>query len=112
MDILQLILAAFSALVGFPALLTAVVNVLAFIKVPINPDAFYFWGNVAGFVVVGYFVFTGQLDILAALDSAFVGLARILVDVLILLGGTASALFFNFRMHTKLQSIRVSSFRK
>lgn len=111
MDVIQLIEAAFAALVGFPAVLTAVGNLLAYFAPSLNLDAFYFWANVIGFGVVAFFVFTGQLDVLSNIDAALSGLAKLLADVLIIIGGAAGSLFFNYRMHAKLASIKVSSFK-
>jgi len=112
MDILNVILAAFGALVGFPALLTAVGNLLAYFKVPLNMDAFYFWGNVLGFLGVAVAVFTGATDILSGLDVAFSGIAKLLVDLLIILGGAAVSLGNNLRMHARAASMQVKLFNR
>jgi len=109
MDVIQVIVLAFSALVGFPAFLTALLNLLMFLKVPLNPDGFYFWANVIAFGGVAVAVFTGRTDILSSLDAALAGLAKILVDILILAGGAAGALFVNYRMHAGIQARNVRS---
>jgi hypothetical protein len=107
MDILQLIVLAFGALIGFPAFLTALGNLLVYLKVGLNLDAFYFWGNVIGFGLVALAIFTGRLDILSSVDAALVGIAKVIMDLLILLGGVAGSLFFNYRMHNKVQELHL-----
>lgn len=112
MDILQTILVAFGALIGFPALLTAVGNLLAFFGVPLNLDAFYFWGNVLGFLGVAVAVFTGNLAILSGIDVALSGLAKLLVDLLIILGGAATSLSVNLKMQARASAMQVKLFKR
>lgn len=90
MDVINLILTVFTALVGWPAFLAALINLLKFFKVLPDgaADGFNFWANVLAFVGVGAAVFLGRTDVLNWIDGSLVGLAKILVDVLILVGGT------------------------
>lgn len=111
MDVLQTIFLVFGALVGFPALLTAIGNLLVFFKVPLNLEAFYFWGNVLGFVGVAVAVFTGATDVLSWVDVALGGVAKLLVDVLIILGGAATSMAVNFRMGNKVSTLSVRSLK-
>lgn len=86
---LQAVLAIFVTLVGFPSALAAVINLL--IKFNVITDAVAGWvsfaANAIMFLVVAYFVFTGQSAVVATIDSVFVGLAKLLADILIVVGG-------------------------
>jgi len=109
MDIINLILSAFSTLVGFPAFLTALINLLKFLKVLPDgtADGFNFWANVVAFVAVGVAVFTGKTDVLNWVDANLVGLARILVDVLVLLGGGLTSMVMARKYHSGLRGLPV-----
>lgn len=107
MTTLEAILAIVGGLVGFPAFLTILGAALVLLKVPLNQEAFMFWGNVVGFVGVAFFVFTGRLELLGAIDAALSTIAAIIANLLILLGGAAVSLGLGFRMQTKAQEINV-----
>ena len=88
---------AFLALVGWPAFLVAAINLLKFAH--ILPDGWAgkvtYWVNVAAFVGVAYLVFSGQTNMLTSIDSALSTFAKVLVDILILLGGGVASLAMN-----------------
>jgi len=109
MDIINLVLAAFSVLVGWPAFLTAAINLLKFLKVLPDgaADGVNFWANVAAFVAVGVAVFTGKTDILSWVDASLVGLAKILVDILVLLGGSMTSMAMARNYHAGVRGLPV-----
>lgn len=109
MDIINLILTAFTALVGFPAFLAALINLLKFMKVLSDGAAGYvnFWGNVLAFVLVGVAVFTGQTDLLNWIDASLVGFAKILVDVLALLSGSLLSMIMARKYHAGLRGLPI-----
>lgn len=109
MDVINLIVSAFSALVGFPAFLAALINLLKFLNVLADgaADGFNFWANVLAFVAVGVAVFTGQTDVLNWIDQNLVGLARILVDILVLLGGGLTSMVMARKYHAGLRGLPV-----
>jgi hypothetical protein len=72
----------FAALVGFPAFLAAVVNVLKYFGVLADgqaPDVI-FWANIAGFAGVALAYFTGNLPLLNQIDLQLGGLATALLS--------------------------------
>lgn len=78
----------FAALVGWPAFLlalTSLLKALGWVKDGMTPT-FVYWANVVAFVGVSYFVFTGQLDLLASVDTGFGTLAVIVSNIVILFG--------------------------
>jgi hypothetical protein len=106
MDVIQLVLDAFMALAGFPAFLAALINLLKFVK--ILPDglapAVNFWGNVLAFGAVAYFVFSGNLDILGGVDAALGGLAKLIADLLIILGVGFTSMVMAPKWHNGFKS--------
>lgn len=109
MDTIDLIVVAFSVLVGWPAFLTALINLLKFVKVLPNGAAntVNFWANVFAFVGVGVAVFTGKTDVLNWIDANLVGFAKILVDILVLLGGSMTSMVMARKYHSGVRGLPV-----
>jgi len=109
MEILQAIFDVFVTLVGFPAFLMALINLLKLLKV--LPDgaanAFNFWGNVIFFGVVAFFVFTGQGDTLSWLDGILAGAAKLIADVIIILGGFTASTIMTRQYHLMARGLPV-----
>ena len=107
MDTINLVLAAFSALVGFPSLIAALGNFLKVLKV--LPDgaanAYNFWANVLVFVGVGFAVFTGKTDVLSWLDTAAGGVAKIIAEVIVLMGGSFASMIMAKKWHSGLRGL-------
>lgn len=103
-DIIAQITAVFLALFGWPAFLAAAINILKYFKLPDGAASqINFWANIVAWVVVAYFVFTGQTTALNALDGALAGLAKILVDALILIGGATAHIALTSFMHQNIK---------
>ena len=86
--LVQLALAAFTALVGWPALLAVIITALQFfgrLKVE-NTDTFNFWANVVVFVGIFVLALLGKIDFLAGIDETFGQVAQLITYLLILLG--------------------------
>jgi tellurite resistance protein TehA-like permease len=70
-DFLTLIFPAFAALIGFPALLAALINVAKLVG--ILPDGMapkiVLYVNLLALVGVGYLAFTGKVDLLVVIDQ-------------------------------------------
>lgn len=109
MDVINLVLAVFSSLVGFPAFLAALINLLKFLNVlnDGNANTVNFFGNLLAFVVVGVAVFTGKTDVLSWIDGTLVGVAKILVDLLVLLGGVLTSMAMARAYHNGLRGLPV-----
>lgn len=96
MDVVTLINAAVQillTLVGFPAFLAAVLSIL--MKFGVSADVastISFVANAVALVGIAYLVFTGQSALVAVIDASLGGLAKLLVDVLIIIGGPAVTL--------------------
>jgi len=91
MDIVQLVQIAvtvFVALAGWPAFLSAVITLLEYFGVlsTTSTDGFNFWANVIVFLAVLAAVIFGYADFIPQLDAGLVGLAKLIVDILIVLG--------------------------
>lgn len=81
------------ALVGFPAALSAALAILMKFGLTAELAAqISFWANVAAFVGIAYLVFTGQTALVAVIDASLAGLAKLLADILVILGGFAVSL--------------------
>lgn len=68
---LNLIFPTFVALLGFPALLAALINigkVFGWIPDGLAPRV-VLYANLVALIAVGYFAFTGKIDILTAIDN-------------------------------------------
>lgn len=91
MDITQLVqlaLAVFTALVGWPALLAVIITALQFfgwLKVE-NTDTFNFWANVIVFGGILILAIAGKIDIVNQIDLTFGRIAQLVSYLLILLG--------------------------
>lgn len=109
MDVINLVLSAFSALVGFPAFLAALINLLKFLGVLTdgNANTVNFFGNLIAFVAVGVAVFLGKTDVLSWIDGTLVGAAKILVDILVLLGGGLTSMVMARQYHNGLRGLPV-----
>jgi hypothetical protein len=86
--LIQLALAAFTALVGWPALLAVAVVALQFfglLKVA-STDTFIFWANVIVFGGIFILAVLGKIDLLSGIDETFGQVAQLITYLLILLG--------------------------
>jgi len=85
---LQLAIAAFTALIGWPALLSVIVVALQYFGRLSNTAAeqFLFWANVLGFGAVFVLALLGKIDLVNQIDATLGTLAKLLTYVLILLG--------------------------
>jgi len=86
--LIQLALAAFTALVGWPALLAVVVVALQFfgwLSVA-STDGFIFWANVVVFGGIFILALLGKIDLLSGIDETFGQVAQLITYLLILLG--------------------------
>lgn len=72
----------FAALVGFPAFLAALVNVLKYFGILADGQApgVIFWANIVGFVGVAVAYFTGNLPLLNQIDLQLGNLATALLS--------------------------------
>lgn len=105
-DIVSTITAAFLGLFGWPAFLAAGINIFKRYGLPDGvAGKVNFWANVLAWVLVAYFVFTGQTDALAKLDSALAGLAKVLVDILILTGGATAHMALTKFVHSNVKGL-------
>lgn len=70
-----------SALVGFPALLSAGINIAKKFGLIGDGDApaVVFWGNLAAFVLVAVAVFFGKSDLIPQIDNSLSSVAQVLV---------------------------------
>lgn len=110
-DIVSIVTAAFSLLLGWPALLAAAINLAKRYGLPEgSASKVNFWANVVAWVGVAYFVFTGQTDALSKLDGTLSGLAKILVDILILTGGAIAHSGLTNFMHNNTKQLPVVGF--
>lgn len=84
-------LALLTGLVGFPAALggiLALANKLFPTVVTASVSSWIsFAANAVMFGVIGYLVFTGQSSLVGNIDSAFAGLAKLVADIAIIIGG-------------------------
>ena len=86
--IVQLAYAAFVALVGWPALLSVIVTALQYYNIlgPSSAEKFMFWANAVVFAGIFILALLGKLSLVNSIDVVFGSLAKIVADVLILLG--------------------------
>lgn len=84
----QLAIAAFAALVGWPALLSTVVIAAQYFGWLTTgaAESFLFWANVLVFVGVFVLALLGKIDLVNQIDATFGNVAQLLTYVLILLG--------------------------
>lgn len=84
----QLAIAAFTALIGWPALLSVLVLAaqwFGWLSLAAS-ETFIFWANVAVFGGIFVLALLGKIDLVNQIDATFGNLARLLTYVLILLG--------------------------
>jgi len=96
----QLVISLVAALVGFPALLSSILTALEYFQKidEALSDKISFWANAGVFVGVFYMAVTGQLSLLNSIDEALGQFAKVLVQVLILIGvPTGFAITKNFQ---------------
>lgn len=90
-DFLTTILAVLTSMVGFPAFLGTGLTLLMKLFPSVVTDVVAQWvsfvANIAMFGVIGYLALTGQLAWVTTIDNAFGGLNKLLLDVLIIVGG-------------------------
>lgn len=84
----QLAIAAFSALVGWPALLSVVIIGLQFLGLlkPEGVEKFNLFANVLVFGGIFVLALLGKIDLVNVVDSTFGNVAQLITYVLILLG--------------------------
>lgn len=93
MDIPTIVTAALQlllSLVGFPAALSAAIAIAE--KLGLTPEAAQIVSlvaNAVAFLGLAYLVVTGQTALAAVIDASLVGVARLLADLVIVLGGFA-----------------------
>lgn len=91
MDVPTIITAALQillALVGFPAALSALLTLLGkFGLSPALASQISFYANVLAFVGIAILVATGQTALVQIIDASLVGVAKLLADIIIVLGG-------------------------
>ena len=96
-DIVQMALAAFTALVGWPVLLGLVITILEYFGV-LSPDSagqFNFWANVAIFGGILVLALLGKVDLVSTLDALFGNFAQLISIVLVILGIPAGHVLTN-----------------
>jgi hypothetical protein len=101
--LVQAALGIFVGLVGWPNALSVALALLMKIWPAFTAETagwVSFVANAAMFIVVAYLVFTGQMPVVGSIDSAFGGLAKLLADILIILGS------FGVALHTTAASTR------
>jgi hypothetical protein len=84
----QLAMAAFAALIGWPALLSTVIvaaQYFGWISAAVS-DTVMFWANAVLFVVVLVLALLGKIDLVNQIDSTLGNIASLLTYVLIILG--------------------------
>lgn len=84
----QLAIAAFSALVGWPVLLSSLIAVLQYFNILSldKTQAFNFWANAIVFGGIFIAALLGKISLVNVLDSTFGNIAQLLAYILILLG--------------------------
>jgi hypothetical protein len=110
-DLVTVALTILTSLVGFPAALAALINIG--LKLGLLDAAKAAWvsfgANVIAFGVIFYLVFTGGVGIISPLDASLSGLAKLLADILIVLGGFAVS-FSNTGKYTRSIAEHASHF--
>jgi len=84
----QMAIAAFTALIGWPALLSSVLTALEYFKV-ISAElagTLNFWLNVGAFGGIFILAALGKIDIVSGLDVLFGNIAQLLAYILVILG--------------------------
>lgn len=77
-------------LVGFPAALSYLLTIAErFGLDPAFAEKIAFGANVVAFVLIAYAVYTGQGNLVAVIDAALAGFAKLLADIIVILGGFA-----------------------
>lgn len=80
-------------LVGFPAALSALLALaMKFGLSDVLASQISFWANVVAFAGIAYLVFSGQTALVVIIDASLAGLAKLLADILVILGGFAVSL--------------------
>lgn len=84
----QLSIAAFAALIGWPALLSVIVIAAQYFgwMAAAAAETFMFWANVIVFGGIFILALLGRIDLVNQIDATFGNLAQLLTYVLILLG--------------------------
>jgi hypothetical protein len=88
---LQAVLALLTSMVGFPAFVGTALALLTKLFPTIFTDTLSKWvsfgANILMFGVIGYLMLAGQLGWVTTIDTAFGGLNKLLLDILIVVGG-------------------------
>lgn len=96
MDNLNVILSIVAGLVGFPAFLSALINVAKYFGLADGlASVVNFWAHVAVYVAVAVAVFTGKIDIVGNLDLQLGSIAQLLLAVLSFLSSLGIAKAFH-----------------
>lgn len=86
--LVQLAYAAFIALAGWPVLLSVIVTALQYYNIlePSAAETFTFWANAVVFGAIFALALLGKLDLVNNIDATLGTLAKVVMDILILLG--------------------------
>ena len=96
MEYLQSVLELIAGLVGFPAFLAALINVLKVFGLPDDKAGVAnLVGHLIAYVGVGVLVFLGKIDILSGLDVSLGNVANVLLSLLALLSSLGIAKGFH-----------------
>ena len=83
MENLELILSLVAGLVGFPAIVSAVINALKYFGLPDGyAGILNFWANLLAYVAVGVLVYLGKVDLLPGVDLLLGNVAQFLLAAL------------------------------
>lgn len=100
MDVPTIVNAAlqiFLALVGFPATLAAVIAIAEKLGLSTaTAQTVSLVANLVAFIAIGYLVITGQGALAAVIDASLVGVAKLLADIVVILG-TVGAFAISYR---------------
>lgn len=111
-EIIKLAGLLFASLVNIPGFVTILINLLKWVK--FLPDGyaptFNLWANILIYAGVFVLVILGKTDVLAPIELAFAGINKVLLDLLILLGGSAVSMGLSGVYHGWLRKAQVPLF--
>ncbi|SRR5258706_10742498 len=84
----MLVMSVIAGLVGLPSLISVIIVALEHWKLlsPENVDKFNFWVNAVVFLGVAVLAFLGKLSFVNIIDTDLGALAKVLTEILIILG--------------------------
>lgn len=84
----MLVMSVIAGLVGLPSLLSVLIVALEHWNLlsPENVDKFNFWANAVVFVGVAVLAFLGKLPLVNVIDTDLGSIAKLLTEILIILG--------------------------